>query len=148
MPNEPLDGLTDGKAILDKILEPYRGRVVYLDVWGTWCVPCKVNLREHTRPVKDALADLPVTYLYLCNNSSDKAWRSVIAEYDLTGPDCVHYNLPASQQAAVEEYLKIDHFPTYLLFSPEGALHPGEIKPYNLNELRHHVEKLLGKTGQ
>ena len=148
MPNEPLDGLTDGKAILDKILEPYRGRVVYLDVWGTWCVPCKVNLREHTRPVKDALADLPVTYLYLCNNSSDKAWRSVIAEYDLTGPDCVHYNLPASQQAAVEEYLKVDHFPTYLLFSPEGALHPGEIKPYNLNELRHHVEKLLGKTGQ
>ena len=143
MPNEPLAGLTDGKEILDKILEPYRGRVVYLDVWGTWCVPCKANLKQFTKPMHETLRDLPVTYLYLCNNSSDEAWRSVIGEYELTGEHSVHYNLPNVQQAAVEEYLGIRHYPTYLLFDPQGNLQSGEYKPYNLEALREAIKNLL-----
>lgn len=143
MPNEPLEGLTDGKEILGKILEQYRGRVVYLDVWGTWCVPCKANLKHLTKPIHEALSGLPVTYLYLCNNSSDESWRSVIGEYELTGEHCVHYNLPNAQQAAVEEYLGIRHYPTYLLFDPQGNCQPEEYKPYNLEALREAVEKLL-----
>ena len=31
----PLAELTDGEDIFRKIVEPYRGRFVYLDVWGT-----------------------------------------------------------------------------------------------------------------
>ena len=142
MPNEPLEGMTDGKEILGKILEPYRGRVVYLDVWGTWCVPCKSNLKYYTKPMHEALHGLPVTFLYLCNNSSDEAWRSVIGEYELTGEHCVHYNLPNAQQAAVEEYLGIRHYPTYLLFDPQGNRQPEEYKPYNLEALRAAVDKL------
>ena len=143
MPNEPFEGLTDGKEILEKILEPYRGRVVYLDVWGTWCVPCKSNLKHFTKPIHEALNGLPVTYLYLCNNSSDDAWRSVIGEYELTGENSIHYNLPIAQQTAVEEYLGIKHFPTYLLFDPQGNLQTEEYKPYDLEALREAVEKLL-----
>ena len=142
MPNEPLEGMTDGKEILGKILEPYRGRVVYLDIWGTWCVPCKSNLKYYTKPMHEALHGLPVTFLYLCNNSSDEAWRSVIGEYELTGEHCVHYNLPNAQQAAVEEYLGIRHYPTYLLFDPQGNRQPEEYKPYNLEALRAAVDKL------
>ncbi|MBO4810771.1 MAG: hypothetical protein J5552_04320 [Prevotella sp.] len=143
MPNEPLEGLTDGKEILGKILEPYRGRVVYLDIWGTWCVPCKSNLKHYAKPIHEALNGLPVTYLYLCNNSSDDAWRSVIGEYKLTGENSIHYNLPIAQQAAVEEYLGVKHYPTYFLFDPQGNRQPEEYKPYDLEALREAVEKLL-----
>jgi thiol-disulfide isomerase/thioredoxin len=142
MSNEPLKGLTDGKEILGKILEPYRGRVVYLDVWGTWCVPCKANLKHYTKPMLETLHGLPITYLYLCNNSSDEAWRSVIGEYELTSEHSVHYNLPNAQQAAVEEYLGIRHYPTYLLFDPQGNRQPEEYRPHNLEALREAIDKL------
>jgi hypothetical protein len=45
-PSSDVEGLTDGEAILRKILEPYKGRIVYLDIWGTWCGPCKDKLKE------------------------------------------------------------------------------------------------------
>lgn len=143
MKNEPLAGLTDGKAIFDKIIAPYRGSIVYVDVWGTWCAPCKHNLQQFTKPVKEALAGLPVIYLYLCNKSSDESWRNVIREYQLTGKNCIHYNLPLEQEAAVETYLGINKYPTYILFDRQGRRVAGkEPRPYDVEKLKQMVENI------
>ena len=78
----------------------------------------------------------------LCNNSSDKAWASAIAEYELAGEHSVHYNLPLSQQAAVEKYLGVRHYPTYILFDQNGKMLPGEFKPYDMDAVRNKIEEL------
>lgn len=145
MSNEPLAGLTDGQEILRRILEPLKGRVVFLDVWGTWCGPCKADLKRLTHPLHEALESLPVSFLYLCNNSSDASWRSVIAEYQLTGPNSLHYNLPADQQAALERYLGVAHYPTYILFDPQGRRVPGpEPRPHDIEGLKKKIEGIIG----
>ena len=62
-------------------------------------------------------------YLYLANRSPEKSWKNVIAEYDLTAPNCVHYNLPDNQQHAVEQYVGLTGYPTYRLFDKQGGIH-------------------------
>ncbi len=121
-PSSDVEGLTDGKAILDKIVEPYRGRIVYLDIWGTWCSPCKRKLKESPE-VKKLLKDYDIVYLYLANRSSEESWKNIIAEYGLTGPDCVHYLLPEKQQNVVEEYVGLTGYPTYRLIDKQGNMH-------------------------
>ena len=121
-PSSDVEGLTDGEAILRKILEPFKGRIVYLDIWGTWCGPCKANLKESWK-VKEQLKEYDIVYLYLCNGSSDESWKNVIKEYNLTGENCVHYNLPKDQQSAVERYLNVNSFPTSTLIDKQGNIH-------------------------
>lgn len=121
-PSSDVEGLTDGKAIIDKIVEPYRGKIVYLDIWGTWCAPCKRKLSE-SHKLKAELKDYDIVYLYLANRSPEKSWKNVIAEYDLTETNCVHYNLPADQQHAVEQYVELTGYPTYRLFDKQGGIH-------------------------
>ena len=121
-PSSDVEGLTDGKAIIDKIIEPYRGKIVYLDIWGTWCAPCKRKLSE-SHKLKAELKDYDIVYLYLANRSPEKSWKNVIAEYDLTAPNCVHYNLPDNQQHAVEQYVGLTGYPTYRLFDKQGGIH-------------------------
>lgn len=121
-PSSDVEGLTDGEAILRKILEPFKGRIVYLDIWGTWCGPCKDKLKE-SHFVKEQLKDFDIVYLYLANTSPEESWKNVIKEYNLTGPNCVHYNLPKAQQRAVEQFLKVDSFPTYKLIDKQGNIH-------------------------
>ena len=121
-PSSDVEGLTDGKAILDKLIEPYRGKIVYLDIWGTWCAPCKRKLSE-SHKLKADLRDYDIVYLYLANCSPEKSWKNVIAEYNLTEPNCVHYNLPADQQHAVEQYVGLTGYPTYRLFDKQSRMH-------------------------
>ena len=121
-PSSDVAGLTDGKAIIDKIVEPYRGKIVYLDIWGTWCAPCKRKLSESYK-LKAELGGYDIVYLYLANRSPEKSWKNVIAEYNLTAPNCVHYNLPADQQHAVEQYVGLTGYPTYRLFDKQGRMH-------------------------
>ena len=121
-PSSDVEGLTDGKAILDKLVAPYKGKIVYLDIWGTWCSPCKRKLKE-AHKLKAELKDYDIVYLYLANNSPEKSWKNVIGEYNLTEPNCVHYNLPSEQQHAIEQYVELTGYPTYRLIDKQGGLH-------------------------
>ena len=119
--NELFKEMKDGKDILDKIIAPYRGRYVYLDIWGTWCAPCKQALSE-SKELKEKLKDYDIVYLYLASKSPDEAWKNIIKEYHLDGENNVHYNLPTEQQSAIERYLSVTGFPTYKLFDKTGKL--------------------------
>lgn len=141
-PSSDVEGLTDGEAIFRKIIEPFKGRIVYLDIWGTWCAPCREKLAESPF-VKSQLKDFDIVYLYLANRSPEDAWKSIIKEYDLTGENCVHYNLPAAQQRAVEEFLKVESFPTYKLIDKQGNIHDLEwLHTSNMNLFKETLTRL------
>jgi thiol-disulfide isomerase/thioredoxin len=122
-PNSNVAGLTDGKAIVEKMIEPYKGKIIYMDVWGTWCQPC-VQAIKASPTLKDAVKDYDVVYLYFEYGSPESAWKSAIADLNLIKPNYVHYQLPSEQQEAVIKYLKVDGFPSYFLFDKNGNMEP------------------------
>jgi len=133
--------MSDGELILRKLTEPYRGKIVYIDVWGSWCHPCLENL-QHAGELKEALKDFDIVYLYLASGTSDSAWKGVIKEYELTGHNCVHYNLPTKQQTLVEQFLGVQGYPTYRLLNRNGALIDAACSPNNLPALIETLKKL------
>ena len=139
--NDDFANMSDGEKILRKITEPYRGRLILLDVWGTWCIPCKVAL-EDSKEEFERLKDYNLVYLYLANRSEDEAWKNVIKEYDLTGEDIVHYNLPADQQSAIEHFLNVHVFPFYRLIDRDGTVLDVNADPRDLEGLARLLEKL------
>ena len=134
-------GMSDGEEILRRLTEPYRGRLVLLDVWGTWCGPCKEAFAR-SKAERERLKDYGLVYLYLANRSSDTAWRNVIKEYDLTGDDIVHYNLPAAQQRAVERFLSVTAFPAYRLIDREGNVLDVNADPRDPDALARLLDRL------
>ena len=133
--------MSDGEKILRKITEPYRGKLILLDIWGTWCGPCKEAL-SHSQEEYERLKDFDLVYLYLANNSDDESWKNVIKEYNLVGDNVVHYNLPESQQSAIENFLQVHSFPTYKLIDRDGSVLDVNADPRNLEGLARILEQI------
>ena len=132
--SDHLAGISEGEELLKKIIEPFKGKFVLLDVWGTWCGPCKKAL-SHSTEEYARLKDYDIEFLYLANNSPMESWKNVIKEYNVSGDNVTHYNLPRAQQSAIERYLDIHAFPTYKLFDREGNLLDIKIDARNLDYL-------------
>ena len=139
--SDDLANISEGEALLKKILEPYKGKFVLLDIWGTWCSPCKEAL-SHSTEEYARLKDYDIQYLYLANSSPQASWENVIKEYNVSGPNVAHYNLPEEQQKAIERHLNVHEFPTYKLFDREGRLLDLKVDPRDLEELASLLEQL------
>ena len=136
-----LADLSEGEALLKKILEPYKGKFVLLDIWGTWCNPCKQALSHSTQEYAQ-LKNYDIQYLYLANRSPQDSWENVIKEYNVIGDNVAHYNLPDKQQAAIERYLGVRSFPTYKLFNRDGKLIDLKVDPRQLDSLVRLLEQM------
>lgn len=139
--NEDVAGITKGEDILRKMLEPMKGKVVIIDVWGSWCAPC-IDALAHSQEEYERLNKYNVAYLYLANRSSQESWRSAIKKYGVTGENVYHYNLPTKQQSAVETFLKVKGFPTYRVTDREGNILDVDTDARDLDALENLIKAL------
>lgn len=68
--------------------------------------------------------------------------KNLIKLNDLVGDNIVHYNLPAAQQSAIENYLNIRSFPSYHLFDKEGNLVDVKVDARQLDNLEKIIKEL------
>ena len=113
--------MSDGEQIMREIVAPYKGKIILVDVWGTWCGPCREAM-SHFEEHHERLKPYDMVFIYLANSSPKEAWENVIKQYNVLGDNVVHYNLPEDQQAAVEQFLKVSGYPTYRLIDKNGNL--------------------------
>ena len=139
--SDNLKDLSEGEALLKKIMEPFKGKFVLLDVWGTWCGPCKEALKHSTEEYA-RLKDYDIQYLYLANRSPMDSWENIIKEYNVSGDNVAHYNLPEEQQSAIERYLNVRAFPTYKLFDRNGNLLDLEVDARDFDRLASLLEQM------
>ena len=89
---------------------------------------------------KQAVND--VVYLYMVSNSPEESWKNLIKLNNLVGDNIAHYNLPAAQQSAIENYLNIRSYPSYRLFDKKGNLVDVKVDARQLDNLEKIIKEL------
>lgn len=109
---------------ISEALKPLRGKVVYVDVWATWCGPCK-EMFSHVPNFKELAKDLDVAYLYLSIDrpQEEKTWRKSIPYYQLKG-----YHMLAGKELTQAVYRELGNergmisIPRFLIVDKEGKI--------------------------
>lgn len=109
---------TPANKLLNKIIEDHKGKVIYLDIWATWCGPCRKEM-PNSQKLEKKLNDDNVAFVYLCIDSKEDQWKAIISEMSLGGN---HYFATSDQISFVKKMFEINGIPEYVLIDPKGNI--------------------------
>ena len=112
-PEFTLDDL-DGQPIS---LSQFKGQVVLLDFWASWCGPCISDL-PGLRRIKEKTATLPVVFLNVSIDTDESAWREAIDKHEIKG---VHVRANGFSSDVAKSY-QVTGIPSYYLVDSQGLI--------------------------
>lgn len=135
-------------------LSALKGKVVYIDFWGTWCFPCLKEL-PHSLKLQEALKGEAVEFVYIALEGGEDQvteWKEFVTgkrtfdyapfleQREYPGIHLLSENQFANQQ--IQAY-KINSAPSYVLIDSEGKIASARaIRPSN-PEIETEIRKLL-----
>jgi thiol-disulfide isomerase/thioredoxin len=123
----------EGNKVFEAIIEKYKGKVIYVDFWATWCAPCREGIKN-IAPLKEELAEKDIVFLYITGDlSPEGAWKSAIP--DIKGE---HYRVTDEEWNFLSQEFKIQGIPHYALVDKSGnIINPqlGHMSNENLKKL-------------
>ncbi|TFF40237.1 TlpA family protein disulfide reductase [Mucilaginibacter psychrotolerans] len=105
-------------SVLFDITNLYKGKVIYIDFWATWCGPCLQEM-PGSKKLRDKFLNQEVVFLYLCVQSEERAWRGVIANLDIQGE---HILLNNKQYQTLSKKFALNGIPHYVLIDKNGRI--------------------------
>lgn len=130
-----------GADLFDKIIEQNKGNVIYIDIWATWCSPCKAQI-PHSQRMHEIFKGQKVSFVYLCCSSEEETWKKVITQYQMKGE---HILLNKEQYEYLKNKFSISGIPRYILLDKTGEIiNPDAPRP-DSEEILHEINRLMNE---
>ncbi len=96
-----------------KNLSDFKGQVIYLSFWASWCKPCISGFKKY-REMRKNIEELGVVMLNVSIDEKSENWKSAIKAHQPTG---THAHIP---QAKVQDDYQLYSVPLYEIIGKDG----------------------------
>ena len=120
----------DGKEFS---IADFKGKVVYVDFWASWCGPCREQF-PYSKILHEKFSEKQlkeIVFLYISIDNTEEIWKKALSTYKLEG---VHGLSPGGWNSFVAKYYQINSIPRYLLIDKKGnVVDPNAKRPSDEN---------------
>lgn len=101
-------------------LDDFKGKYVYIDVWATWCGPCKAEI-PFLKEIEEDFQDKNIEFVSISVDMrpDHQKWRDMIVEKEMGGVQL--FANDAFNSKFITDY-QIRGIPQFILLDPEGRI--------------------------
>ena len=132
-------------------LSDFKGKIIYLDFWGTWCYPCIQEIPDAIS-LQEKFRNKPVVFIYVALEYDEKNiadWKHFIeGENERFGKFLNHKPFPGVHLVAEKQFLnheikpyKINFAPTHVLIDYIGNII--SVRAERFKNISEEIDKLL-----
>lgn len=114
---ETFYSLEDNSYQLKEVLDAYKGKIILIDVWASWCADCIKGLPK----VKQLQKEFPeVVFLFLSVDTNKNSWKNGIDRFKIEGN---HYNLPTGMKDGdFVHFINLSWISRYMIIDENGKI--------------------------
>jgi thiol-disulfide isomerase/thioredoxin len=102
----------DGKMYM---LEDFKGKYVYIDIWATWCLPCIKEI-PHLKELEKDYGN--IQFISICKSDKKENWIKMVNKMELEG---IQLFAPDNNIDFFKEYM-VQALPRFILINKEGKI--------------------------
>ena len=120
-------------------LADFRGKYVYIDVWATWCGPCRQEI-PYLKKLDEDYKDAQIVFLSLSVDQDKAKWEKMVKEQSMSG-----VQLHIGQNSSFQQAYKIEGIPHFILLDKEGRILDKKMSRPSMDEVtRERIDNLEG----
>jgi thiol-disulfide isomerase/thioredoxin len=100
-------------------LSDYFGKVLYIDLWATWCGPCCMEIPYLEKIVEHYKGDDRVLFISISSDRDRKAWENKINE---DKPQWPQFNTSREEDKLLSTQWGVASIPRFLIINADGTI--------------------------
>tara|TARA_B100000787_G_scaffold97150_1_gene71704 strand:+ start:74 stop:1561 length:1488 start_codon:yes stop_codon:yes gene_type:complete len=104
--------------VITQIKDKHKGNLIYLDIWATWCGPCRMQF-PHAEKLKHQFSGEKISFVNLCLGNNFGLWKDIIKSYEFTNDN---YYISPKNIDSFKEVFTVNKFPTYVIIDEKGEI--------------------------
>lgn len=124
-------------------LSDFKGKYVYLDLWATWCGPCKAEIPSLMK-LEEEMKGMDIVFMSVSIDKQEnkEKWKQFLVDNKMHGVNLI---APSAFSTPFVSYYKVTAIPRFMLIDRDGKIYSNDYLRPRDPKLKEQLLKLLDK---